>query len=447
MFKIKFFFIFCIKIFHVVQSKSLLISDVDLDSLYIHRTDISRINIIESSLKLERKTFCSIDRNFIEQIIFGLITDDHKLMKKCFEENQEKILNLSNQMNHFIVYNISSKFLNDYTQHSKYVAIRRAKFTVDEDYLYFIKKSMIEIETVCMRRLNNTLDGSYYAEQIGTSLATGNLERSIENYKMLKVPALIISSLKFAMNWNAENVLQNAMNVFNGLLKDNEMEAASTMLVTIFGIFLKNNQKNSYEMLIIAEKTKIALEKFVDMSLPKLEYKKIRNKFKFIIVHLPAEIRSFVWDIPGRQTNYCIKNKRFQTFLFVFERQRQRKLLTGNYGRDSGSDFLKQRIFRINFNQADYFHKMESDFYNDAVLTHTANELKDQPERWFFEPIGDGTFLIKTEVRHESEKSNFLYLVDNVEEKKLPRNVKLLSDYNNDLKNFNGAERWTIDYC
>lgn len=434
-----FFLIFFIKIFQI-KTETLLINDDDLDSRYIHISDINPINVIEKNLKLEKKNFCSIDSKFIDNILFGLITDNHKLMKKCFDENLEIILRLTKALTNFIVYNITTKGLNDHKTINRYVAIRRAYFTVKQDYLYFIIKSMEEIEDICQPRMKNTLDDSSYAEQMAKSLAFENYEIAINNFKVLKVPALIISTLKFAMNWNMENMVQKAMTVVNALLKDDEMDAVSNMLLTIYGILLTKNQKYSYDSLIIAEMTKIALDKFGKIPITQPDYKPIRKKFKFIIVHLATEIRSLVWDIPKRQTNFCIKNKKSGNYLFVRDRQRQRKILTGKSITDSGKDFLTQSQFRISFNQTDFFYRIVSEYYKDSFLTHTSYDV--QPERWIFIPTGDGSFFIKTESNEIMQK--YLYLVEDLNGKDLPRDVKVIPI---DLNKLNGGEKWSFVFC
>lgn len=443
--KILIFLIFCVKI---IKPEILLINDDDLDNRYIHTSDINQINVIEQNLKMEKKNFCTADPNFIDNILFGLITDGHKLMKKCFDENMKRITYLSKALNYFIVYNITTNALNDHKTINKFVAIRRAYFTFKQDYLYFIIKSMEEIEDICQPRMKNTLDNSNYAEQMAKTLAFGNYEIAINNFKVLKVPALIISTLKFAINWNMENMVQKAMIVVNALLKDDEMEAVSNILVTIFGILLTNNQKHSYDALIIAEQTKLALEKFGQIPITQPDYKPIRKKFKFIIVHLPTEIRSLVWDVAKQQQTFCIKNKKSGNYLFVRERQRQRKILTGKTISDSGRDFLIQTQFRINFNQSDFFYRIESEYYKDSFLTHTSYDVKvlapNQQERWIFIPTGDGYFFIKTETHEIEQNSKYLYLMEDLYSKELPRDVKVIPG---DLNKFDGGERWNFVFC
>lgn len=437
--KILFFLIFILKIFQI-KTETLLINDDDLDSRYIHISDINPINFIEKNIKMEKKNFCSIDSKFIDNILFGLITDDHKLMKKCFDENLEIILRLTKSLTNFIVYNITTKALNNHKVINRYVAIRRAYFTVKQDYLYFIVKAIEEIEDICQPRMKNILDDSSYAQQMAESLALDYFDVAIDNFKVLKVPALIISTLKFAMNWNMENMIQKAMTVVNALLKDDEMSSVSNMLVTIYGILLTKNQKHSYDSLIVAEMTKIALEKFGKIPITQPDYKPIRKKFKFIIVHLATEIRSLVWDIPKRQKNFCIKNKKSGNYLFVRDRQRQRKILTGKSISDSGKDFLTQSKFRIGFNETDFFYRIKSEYYKDSFLTHTSYDVKS--ERWIFIPTGDGYFFIKTE-SNEILK-NYLYLVEDLSGKDLPRDVNVISG---DANKFDGEERWSFVFC
>lgn len=448
MFKI--LLIFCIKIFYV-QSQSLLISDDTFDYLYIHTADQTHVNIDEN-IKIERKNFCIEDpedaNDFIEKIIFGLISDDDRLMKKCFDENYEHFVNLTNELEDFVTNKVSTEYLNGKEKFNSYVAIRRASITFKHDYIFKILKYMDRIESICMLRTNNTAGRSYYAEQMAERIASGDYQKAADNFKKMESTALAISTLKFAMNWNDEKIIPKIMVVFNILLKSDQIEHATTLLVTIFGILLIKNQKNSWASVIIAEETKLALEKLKMIPITQPDYKPTRKKLKFIIVHLPKAVRSFVWEIPRTQRNYCIKNKKFETYLFLKERQRQREIFSGTKI-ESGNEFMKQSIFRLYFNQTDFSYEMISDYYKDGFLTHTPNDPKivSKPERWYFDPTGDGAFLIRTDSLDRSGKNKFLYLVDNVEQSKPPRSVKMLMDITKDLSKFSGEEKWFLESC
>lgn len=453
MFKIHFFLIFVVKIIYI-KSESLLISDDAFDSLYIHTADQTHVNLNEN-LKIERKNFCiedgpQDDHDFIEKIIFGLISDDDRLMKKCFDENYEHFVNLTTELDDFVTNKVSSASLNGTNRFNPYVAIRRASIAFKHDYIFKILKYMDRIESVCMLRTNNTAGRSYYAEQMAERIASGDYQKAADNFKNMESTALAISTLKFAMNWNDDEIVQKIMIVFNILLKSDQIEHASTLLVTIFGILLIKNEKNSWASVIIAEETKLALEKLKIIPITNFEYKPTRKKLKFIIVHLPKSVRSIVWEIPRNRTNFCIQNKKFETYLFLKERQRQREIFSGTK-LESGSEFIKQSVFRLYFNQSDFSYEMISDYYNDGFLTHTPNDpkisTKDNPERWYFDPAGDGSFLIRTDSYDKSGRNKFLYLVDNVDESKPPRSVKMLMDITKDLKKYSGEERWFLESC
>lgn len=443
--KITFLLIFCAKLL-LIKPQSLLISDDAFDSQYIHPTDTSPAH--DETVNIERKNFC-MDNDFVEKIIFGLINDDDKVMKKCIDENYDRFLNLTHELDEFVSNKVSTEFLRGTDMINPFVAVRRANVVFKHDYLLRIVHYMDKIESVCMLRTNNTAGRSYLAEQMGERIASGEYEKAANNFRRMESTTLTMSTLKFAMEWNDENIVEKSLRVANILLAADEMKLASTMLVTLFGILLNTNRKTSWGSLIIAEKTRFSIEKLTKMPITNFDYKPTRMKFKFIIVHLPKEIRTLVFDIPRRRKNVCIRNKRFETYLYLRERQRQRMILTGPTSKDS--DFLKQSVFRVSFDQNDFSYRMLSNYYNDGFLTHTVNDPKisdkNTPERWYFDPVGDGAFLIRTDSLDKSGRNKFLYLVDSPEERTTPRNVKLLMDIKKDLGRFNGEERWLLEAC
>lgn len=425
---------FCAILF-LINSEILQISDDELERLYIHKTKNQKFNIEIPAIKTESKNYCQIDpKNFIQQIIFGLIHENHDLMLECFYSSKNEIFQKLKDLNRYIVYNVSNEILiNEENPMKQNVAKREAYHQFKDNFLNTISRELRFLKGICLRRMANTVNESYYSEKIAGYIINDEFNKSVENFKILKISSLIISTIEIAMESKHPRVVEKILFIVDILLERKEIEAAASVLVTLFGTLLIYDAKFSYESVILAEKTKIALEQLSMTSMSQIEYKFILKKFKFIIVHLPREVRFFIWEIQLNKNYFCIKNKRFGNMLFF--NQSSHEIFTGNSKDTENFDELK--LWQIKFNQLKYFYTIES--------VQSGNEFFKNIEfdRWFIKPVFDGTFYIK----NGENKSVYKYLIDDPDLHYSPRRVAVRALKPNDFLYLNGAERWTFEKC
>lgn len=422
-------------IFLLINSEILQISDDELERLYIHKTKNQEFNIKIPTIKTESKNYCQIDpKNFIQQIIFGLIHENHDLMEECFHSSKNAIFQTIQDLNRFIVYNVSNEILiNEDNPMKQNAAKRTAYHQFKDNFLNTISRELRFLNGICLRRMANTVNESYYSEKIAGYIINDQFNKSVDNFKILKISSLIISTIEMAMESKHPRVVEKILFVVDILLERKEIEAAASVLVTLFGTLLIYDQKFTYEMICLAEKTKIALEQLSMASMPQNEYKFILRKFKFIIVHLPKEVRFFIWEIQLNKNFICIKNHRFGNMLFF--NQSSQEIFTGNSKDTENFDELK--LFQIKFNQTEYFYTLES--------AQSGNEFFKNIEfgRWFVKPVFDGTFYLK----NGENKSVYKYLIDDPELNYSPRRAAVRTLNRNDFFKLDGAERWTFEKC
>lgn len=426
---------FCAIIFQI-NSQILQISDDELERIYVHQTKNQKFMIEIPPMKTESKNFCQIDpKNFIQQIIFGLIHENHDLMHECFISSKKLIFQTVKELNEYIVYNVSDEILVNDDPMVQTIAKRTAYHHFKEHFLNTITTELRFLQSMCLRRMANTVNESYFSEKIAGYIINDEFNKSVDNFKILKVSSLILSTIEMAMKTHHPRVVEKILFVVDILLERKEIEAAASVLVTLFGTLLMHDMKFTYEMLIVAEKTKIALEQLSMASMSQTEYKFILRKFRFIIVHLPIEVRFFVWEIRLNKNNYCIKNKRSGDMLLFHKSSQGQALYTGSLKDTENLNELK--LFKIKFNQNEYFYTLES--------IHSENKLfkNIKFDRWFFKPVFDGTFYLKT----GKSKSVYKYLVDDPELDYSPRFAAVRALNRTDFLKLNGAERWIFEKC
>lgn len=386
-----------------IKSQPKYLSDDELNKKYFYRGRYDRKIYKERDLytyESEFISYCSNSNWFMDKIAFGLIFDNHNFMLKLTKDLAMNVGKSLDSLDQFFIDTTRQYGRIKPKTFMEYDAIWAQK--LEDDYfnksidirrsIDYLRNTLLDLYSI------NTLHGT--ATVVAADIYLDRYDRAARNFEELIIGTLILDivnqtiSSDIASKKPTEGLLKTITLLSE---KDENMDLVTTILLSMFAVLLENDRTYSEEMLLLAERVKVAIKKFTSVGADDTRYSVMRRKFKFILIHLPEVIREFVWDVPRNQRNfYCIRNVKYNTLLYIDQDKRGDPILVT--GRPPSNNLFPER-FSINFQQEYLYYAIDNQLYRSLIERKRAR----LPYRKFYLIPSVDSYYIKT-LRNDDER-------------------------------------------
>lgn len=428
-----------------VKAQPKYLSEDELNKLYFYQGRYDR-KLWHAPSKYTHKSefinYCGNPNSFMDKLAFGLVFQNHDFMTKLTTDLAKSVFNDFDQLDEYFIQRVidyNSIKPKSFYEHDPIWATK-----LEEEYnnktieikrnIDYLRNTLLDLYSI------NTNHGT--AAVVAADIYLGRYERAAQNMEELIVGTLILDIVNKTLlaeigTTDATIGLLHTVDII--IKKEENMDLVSTILVSMFTVLLENDRTFSEEMLILAEKVKVAIRKFTATGTNDHRYNVMRNKFKFILMHIPEVIRHFVWDVPRKQDNfYCVKNHRYQKYMYCKEDLHGNPVLvTGG----KCNEKLEQERFSIKFNQQYMHYEIDSPYYRTLL----AKRRIPLPYRRFFLIPSKEAFYIKAFKNDDENDMVFLRAVESNEVKSIQFHRS--NSFEDMFSEFAGAVLWVITVC
>lgn len=429
----------------IVKAQPKYLSEDELNKLYFYQGRYDR-KLWQAPSKYTHQSefvnYCGSFDSFMDKIAFGLVFQNHDFMTQLTTDLSNSVYSDFDSLDDYFIQRVidySSIKPKSFFEHDPIMATKleeeyNNKTTEIKRNIDYLRNTLLDLYSI------NTNHGT--AAVVAADIYLGRYERAAKNMEELIVGTLILDIVNKTLlaqigTTDATIGLLHTVDII--IKKEENMDLVSTILVSMFSVLIENDRTFSEEMLILAEKVKVAIRKFTATGTNDRRYNLMRNKFKFILIHVPEIIRHFVWDVPRNQENfYCVKNHRFERYMYCKED------LQGNPVLVTGGKFdskLEQERFSIKFNQKYMHYEIDSPYYRSLL----AKKKTPLPYRRFFLIPSKEAFYIKAFKNDDENDMVFLRAVDSKDVRGIQFHRS--NSFEDMFSEFAGAVLWIISVC
>lgn len=434
---------FCAFILTSVKAQPTYFSDDELNKFYFYHGKYDR-KLWQKPAKLVPKSefndYCGNSNSFIGKVAFGLIFDSHDFMSNLSRKLSEDVnRDFDNLDKYFIQRAVDYDKIKpkSFYEHDAVWATKLEEEYFDKTIeikrnIDYLKNTLLDLYSV------NTNHGS--AALVSADIYLKRYTRAARNLEEIVVGSLILDIVNKTLSSDIGNVqivigLLTTVDILNE--KEQNIDLATTILLSMFAVLLDNDKTYSESMLLVAEKAKVSMKKFYRVRADDKLYNRIRNKFKFILFNLSAVIRNFVWDVPRNQDNlYCIKNTRYGKSLLILEDPHGNPMLVT--GKPS---LLLNNRFSIKFDQKYMHYEIDSPYYRKMLEQKT----KPLPYHKFFLIPSEMAFYIKS--FENDDEHEVVFLRDGGSANFARVEFHKSNSFEDLYSQFAGAVQWNISVC